>query len=113
MNIKPLQDWVVVVPDEAREQSLGGIIIPDTAKEHPEQGKVVAVGEGRWVEEKKGSHPSQGKDKGKEKKFVPMTLKPGDYIFYEKYAAQRMDIDSQEWVFVREADVLGLSLNQS
>jgi chaperonin GroES len=104
MNIKPLQDWVVVTPDEAREQSQGGIIIPDTAKERPEQGKVVAVGEGRWIEEK-----TEGKKtaKEKEKKFVPMTLKPGDHIFYEKYAARRMDINNEEWVLVREADVLG------
>ena len=101
MEIKPLQDWVVVLPDEAGEQSRGGIIIPDTAKERPEQGKVLAVGSGRWVEEKKGT------PKEKEKKFVAMTLKPGDHIFYEKYAARRIEMEGEERVLVREADVLG------
>ncbi len=105
MNIKPLQDWVVVVPDEAPEQSHGGIIIPDTARERPEQGKVVAVGEGRWIEDEKTRKKRTAKEK--EKKFVPMTLKPGDHVLYEQYAARRMEIDHKEWVLVRESDVLG------
>lgn len=105
MRVKPLQDWVVVQPDEAEEKSVGGIVIPDAAKERPESGKVVAAGEGRFFEEK------DAKGKVKEKKFVKTTLKPGDHIMYEKYAARRVQIDEDEVILVREQDVLGYLVN--
>lgn len=101
MKVKPLQDWVVVQADEAEEKSAGGIFIPEAAKERPESGKVIAVGEGRNVEEK------DAKGKVKEKKFVKTTLKPGDHIFYEKYSARKVEVDQEEVVLVRESDVLG------
>ncbi|MFY9269093.1 MAG: co-chaperone GroES [Candidatus Manganitrophaceae bacterium] len=101
MRVKPLHDWIVVEPDEAVEQSAGGIIIPDVAKEKPESGKVVAVGGGKFVEEK------DAKGKVKEKKFVKMTVAPGEHVFYEKWAAKRVQIDLEEVVMVREEDVLG------
>lgn len=105
MNVKPLQDWIVVQPDQAEEKSAGGIVIPDAAKERPESGKVVAAGEGRFVEEK------DAKGKVKEKKFVKTTLKPGDHIMYEKYAARRVQVDQEEIILVREQDVLGYLVN--
>ena len=102
MKVKPLQDWVVIRPQEADEKSAGGIIIPDVAKEKPERGEVLAVGEGKNVEEK------DAKGKVKEKKFVKTTLKEGDQILYEKYAARKIELDNEELVLVREEDVLGL-----
>ncbi len=102
MKVKPLQDWVVIRPQEADEKSVGGIIIPDVAKEKPERGEVLAVGEGKNVEEK------DAKGKVKEKKFVKTTLKEGDQILYEKYAARKIELDNEELVLVREEDVLGL-----
>jgi chaperonin GroES len=101
MKIKPLQNWVLIRAGEAREKSAGGIIIPDVAKEKPEEGEVVAVGEGRFVEEK------DSKGKVKEKKFVKTTLKPGDRILYEKYAVRKIEVDREELLMVREEDVLG------
>lgn len=101
MRVKPLQNWVVVQPDEPEEQTAGGIFIPDAAKERPESGKVVAAGDGRFVEEK------DAKGKVKEKKFVKTTLKPGDHIMYEKYASRKVQVDQEEVVLVREEDVLG------
>lgn len=101
MNVRPLQDWVVVEPDSAPEKTSGGIIVPDVARETPESGKVIAVGEGKYVEEK------DAKGKTKEKKFVKTTIKPGEHILYEKYAARRLEIDREEIVLVREQDVLG------
>ena len=104
MKIKPLQDWVLIRAGEPSEKSAGGIIIPDVAKEKPEKGEVVAVGDGRFVEEK------DSKGKVKEKKFVKTTLKPGEQIVYEKYAARKVEGDDEEWVLVREEDVLGYLL---
>lgn len=101
MRVKPLQDWIVVRPDEPEEKSAGGLFIPEAAKERPESGKVVAAGEGRFIEEK------DAKGKVKEKKFVKTTLKPGDHIMYEKYAARKVQVDQEEVLLVREQDVLG------
>ena len=105
MGIQPLQDWVLIEPAEAREKTAGGLIIPDTAKEKPVEGRVLAVGKGRWEtpEKKWGSKP-----KGKEKKvFNPTVLKPGDQVLYEKYGTTPVDLDGTELVLVRESDVLG------
>ena len=105
MGMQPLQDWVLIEPSEAKEKTAGGVIIPDTAKEKPVEGKVLAVGEGRWEtpEKKWGSKP-----KGKEEKvFKPTVLKPGDQVLYEKYGTTKVDLDGKELVLVRESDVLG------
>ncbi|MDD5434254.1 MAG: co-chaperone GroES [Nitrospira sp.] len=108
MGIKPLQDWVLIEQTEAKEKTAGGIIIPETAKEKPVEGMVLAVGKGRWeaLEKKGGSKPkgSKGKD---EKVFKPTVIKPGDKVLYEKYGTTKIDLDGKELVLVRESDVLG------
>jgi chaperonin GroES len=104
MKIKPLQNWVVVEQDPEEEVSFGGIIIPDAARQKQEQGTVLAVGEGRFVEEE-----SKGKGKKKkEKTFVKTTLNPGDHILYEQYATRDIEVDGERFLLVREEDVLGL-----
>jgi chaperonin GroES len=105
MGMQPLQDWVLIEPSEAKEKTAGGVFIPDTAKEKPVEGKVLAVGTGRWEtpEKKSGSTP-----KGKEDKvFKPTVLKPGDQVLYEKYGTTPVELDDKELVLVRESDVLG------
>ena len=106
MGIQPLQDWALIEPAEAKEKTTGGMFIPDTAKEKPVEGKVLAVGKGRWEtpEEKLGRKP-----KKKEKKvFKPTVLKPGDQVLYEKYGTTEVELDGKDLVLVRESDVLGL-----
>jgi chaperonin GroES len=105
MRMQPLQDWVLIEPSEVKEKTAGGVVIPDTAKEKPVEGKVLAVGKGRWdtPEKKWGSKP-----KGKEDKvFKPTVLKAGDQVLYEKYGATPVDLDGKDLVLVRESDVLG------
>ena len=105
MRIRPLQDWVLIEPAEAKEKTAGGIIIPDAAKEKPVEGKVLAVGKGRWeVEGKKWGSKSAGKE---EKVFKPTVLKPGDQVLYEKYGTTKVDVEGKEIVLVHESDVLG------
>ncbi|MEK7747537.1 MAG: co-chaperone GroES [Nitrospirota bacterium] len=108
MAIKPLQDWVVIEQDQAKETMSSGIIIPEAAKEAPYQGKVISVGEGKFVSVEPSKGRGRKKAKNEEKTFVKTTLKPGDYILYEQYAAREIDIDGNRWVLVREEDVLGL-----
>ena len=105
MGIKPLQDWALIEPSEAKEKTGGGLFIPDTAKEKPVEGKVLAVGKGRWEtpEKKWDSKPK----KKEEKVFKPTVLKPGDQVLYEKYGTTKVDLDGKELVLVRESDVLG------
>ena len=105
MGMQPLQDWALIEPSEAKEQTAGGLFIPDTAKEKPVEGKVLAVGKGRWdtPENKFGSKPK----KKEEKVFKPTVLKPGDHVLYEKYGTTKVDLDGKELVLVRESDVLG------
>jgi chaperonin GroES len=109
MGIKPLQDWALIEPSEAKGKTTGGLFIPDTAKEKPIEGKVLAVGKGRWEtpENKLGSKPKMKKIK-EEKIFKPTVLKPGDRVLYEKYGTTEIDLDGKELVLVRESDVLGL-----
>jgi len=106
MGIKPLQDWTLIEPSKAKGQTTGGLFIPDTAKEKPVEGKVLAVGTGRWEtpEKKSGSKPK----KKEEKVFKPTVLKPGDQVLYEQYGTTEVDLDGKELVLVRESDVLGL-----
>lgn len=106
MGIQPLQDWALIDPSEAKGKTAGGLFIPDTAKEKPVEGTVLAVGKGRWEtqEKKSGSKPK----KKEEKVFNPTVLKPGDRVLYEKYGTTEIDLDGKELVLVRESDVLGL-----
>jgi len=95
----------LIEPSEAKGQTTGGLFIPDTAKEKPVEGKVLAVGKGRWEvpENKLGSKPK----KDEKKVFKPTVLKPGDQVLYEKYGTSTVDLDGKELVLVRESDVLG------
>jgi len=101
MKLTPLHDWVLIRTGEPIEKSSGGIIIPDSAQERPEEGEVLAVGTGRLIEDK------DSKEKIKKKTFVKTTLKPGEHILYEKHAAREVEGDDEELVLVREEDVLG------
>jgi len=107
MGIQPLHDWVLIEPAEAKEKTAGGLFIPDAAKEKPVEGKVLAVGKGRWEtpETKPGS---KTKEKDEEKTFNATALKPGDQVLYEKYGTTPVDLDGKELVLVRESDILGL-----
>ncbi len=93
MKIKPLNDRVLVTRVEEEQKTAGGIIIPDTAKEKPQEGKVVAVGPGKL--EKGG-------------KRVPLEVKKGDRILFSKYAGTDIKIDGVEHVFMKEDDILGI-----
>jgi chaperonin GroES len=109
MGIQPLQDWALIEPSEAKGKTTGGLYIPDTAKEKPVEGKVLAVGKGRWEtpEKKLGSRPKKKQEKEK-KIFKPTVLKPGDRVLYDTYGTTEVDLDGKELVLVRESDVLGL-----
>jgi chaperonin GroES len=93
MNLKPLQDRVLVERIEAMERSAGGLYIPDTAKEKPQEGKVVAVGKGKRRED--GS-------------IAALDVKAGDRILFAKYAGSDVTIDGKEYIIMREDDILGV-----
>jgi chaperonin GroES len=93
MNIRPLQDRIIVKRIQEEEKTAGGIIIPDTAKEKPQEGKVVAVGKGKVA------------DDGK---VIALDLKKGDRILFGKYAGSEIKIDGTEYLIMREEDVLGV-----
>ena len=109
MGMQPLHDWALIEPSEAKGKTGGGLFIPDTAKEKPVEGTVLAVGKGRWEtpEEKSGSKPKKKQEKEK-KIFKPTVLKAGDRVLYEKYSTTEVELDDKELVLVRESDVLGL-----
>jgi len=91
--IRPLGDRVVVKPMPSEEKTKSGIVLPDTAKEKPQEGEVIAVGTGRLLET--GQR-------------VPIDLKPGDKILFSKYAGNEVKIDDVEYLIMREADILGV-----
>ncbi|MES2371593.1 MAG: co-chaperone GroES [Bacteroidota bacterium] len=88
LNVTPLHDRVIVKADAAEEKTAGGIIIPDTAKEKPQRGTVVAAGNG--------------------KKDEPVTVKVGDTVLYGKYAGTEITIDGQDLLIMRESDILAI-----
>ena len=88
MNIKPLADRVLIEPAPAEEKTIGGIIIPDTAKEKPLQGKVLAVGNGTKDEE--------------------MVVKEGDTVLYGKYAGTELEVEGTKYLIMRQSDVLAI-----
>ncbi|MFM7016499.1 MAG: co-chaperone GroES [Bacteroidota bacterium] len=88
VNIKPLADRVIVEVSPAEEKTASGLIIPDTAKEKPQKGTVVAVGNG--------------------KKDEPMTVKVGDTVLYGKYAGTEVSVDGQEYLIMRESDIFAI-----
>jgi chaperonin GroES len=93
MNIRPLHDRVIVRRLEEGEQKVGGIIIPDSAKEKPQQGKVIAVGDGKI------------NDEGKR---IPLDVKAGDVILFGKYTSQEVKLDGEEYLILREDEVLAV-----
>ncbi len=93
LKIRPLGDRVVVQQLEAEEVSKGGIILPDTAKEKPLEGKVVAVGKGKTDESGK---------------LVPMEVKSGDKVLYGKYAGTEVTVDGSEYMILKEEDILAV-----
>ena len=88
VNITPLHDRVIVKPAPAEEKTAGGIIIPDTAKEKPQRGTVIAAGPG--------------------KKDEPMTVKSGDTILYGKYAGTEVNFEGEDYLIMRESDILAV-----
>ena len=88
MNIKPLADRVLIEPAPAETKTVGGIIIPDTAKEKPQQGKVVACGPG--------------------KKDEPMEVKVGDEVLYGKYAGTEVTVEDKKYLIVRQSDIMAI-----
>ncbi|MDH4161170.1 MAG: co-chaperone GroES [Nitrospirota bacterium] len=104
MNVKPLNDWAVIIPSEAATRTAGGIIIPDSAKEKPSEGTVEAIGPGALEEEGYGKKKKEKKDR----KFVPTSVKPGERVLYEAYAGHKMDVGGREIVLVRERNILGI-----
>ena len=93
MKMKPLADRVIIKPSEAEEKSRGGIILPDTAKEKPVIGEVVAVG------------PGKVSDDGKK---VPMEVKVGDKVLYGKYSGTEVTVEGEEYLIMREADIFAV-----
>ena len=93
MKIRPLQDRIIVKRIEEEETTSGGIIIPDTAKEKPQEGKVIAVGKGKI---------------GEDGKVQPLDVKKGDRILFSKYAGTEVNIDGEEHLIIREDDILGI-----
>lgn len=88
VNIKPLADRVLIQPSEAEIKTSGGIIIPDTAKEKPQKGTVIAVGPG--------------------KKDEPLTVKEGDVVLYGKYSGTEITVDGNNYLIMREADIVAI-----
>jgi len=93
MNIQPLQDRVLVKTLDTGEMKKGGIIIPDTAKEKPQEAEVIAIGPGRVS------------DDGK---LIPVNVKVGDKILYGKYSGTEVTVDGTEYLFMRESDILAV-----
>jgi len=93
MNIRPLHDRIVVKRIEEEESKVGGLFIPDSAKEKPQQGEVVAIGNGK---------------RNDEGKLIPLDVKPGDRILFGKYSGSDIRLDGQEYLIMREDEVLGV-----
>ncbi|UCE49395.1 MAG: co-chaperone GroES [Phycisphaerales bacterium] len=93
MKLKPLDDRIVIKQSEAEEKSAGGILLPDTAKEKPQIGRVVATGPGKIL------------DDGKRGK---MSVKKKDEVIYAKYSGSDIEVDGEKYVILRESDVLGI-----
>lgn len=91
--VKPLRDRIIVERVEEEERTSGGLIIPDTAREKPQQGRIIAVGNGRKT------------DDGK---VIPLDVKVGDRVLFGKYAGSEIKIEGKEYLMMREEDILGL-----
>ena len=94
MNLKPLDDRIVVKPNEAEKTTASGLVIPDTAKEKPQQGEVLAVGPGRWSDDK-GAHS-------------PLDVNVGDTVLYSKYGGTEITFEGQDVLILTSRDVLAV-----
>jgi chaperonin GroES len=94
VNIKPLEDRILVQTLEAEQTTASGLVIPDTAKEKPQQGSVIAVGPGRWSDDK-GAH-------------TPLSVQVGDTVLYSKYGGTEVTIDGQDLLILTSRDVLAI-----
>jgi chaperonin GroES len=92
MNIKPLADRVVVEPKSESEEKIGSLYVPDTAKEKPQEGKVVAIGSGKY----------------EDGKLVPLEVKVGDKVLYGKYSGTEIKQGGKDYLIIRESDILGI-----
>lgn len=93
MTLTPLHDRVIVKASQPEEVTSGGIIIPDTAKEKPQQGEIIAVGQGKTAEDGK---------------LIPMQLKAGDKVLYGKYSGTEVSVDGSDYLIMRESDVFAI-----
>ena len=93
VKIQPLGDRVLVQPIEQKEVKKGGIIIPDTAKEKPQEGKIIAAGKGKLTDEGK---------------VIPMDVKPGDRVLYGKYSGSEIKLDGEDYLIMHQEDILGI-----
>ncbi|MBT8363894.1 MAG: co-chaperone GroES [Deltaproteobacteria bacterium] len=93
MKIRPLNDRVLVIREKEEQKSAGGIIIPDTAKEKPQRGKIVVAGPGKM---------------GEDGKRIPLEVKAGDRVLFSKYAGTEIKLDGVEHVFMKEDDILSI-----
>jgi len=93
MNLRPLQDRILIKRIEEKEAAKGGIIIPDSAKEKPQKGEVIAVGNGK---------------KNEDGNLIPLDVKAGDRILFGKYSGAEIKMDGQEFLILREEEVLGI-----
>ena len=93
-NFELFDDRVLVKPNAAEEKTAGGIIIPDTAKEKPQKGTVIAVGKGKYAEQTGN--------------LIPLQIKAGDTVMYGKYGGTEINIDGEEHLIMREEDILGI-----
>lgn len=97
MVLKPLADRVVVKPVQVEERTKGGIVLPDTAKDKPQEGEVIAVGPGRVLEN--GTK-------------LPLEVKVGDRVIYSKYSGSEVKIDGEEYLIIRESDILAIRVKE-
>ena len=93
MTVRPLHDRIMVQRIDEGEQHVGGIIIPDTAKEKPQEGKVIAVGKGKYTDEGK---------------LIPIEVKAGDKILFGKYSGSEIVLEGEDHLIMREDDILGI-----
>ncbi|MCF7874506.1 MAG: co-chaperone GroES [Candidatus Omnitrophica bacterium] len=93
MKVKPLGDRILIKPVEAEEKTSGGIVIPDTAREKPQQAEVAAVGDGK---------------KKADGSVIPLSIKEGDRVLYGKYSGTEITIEGQDYLIVKEEDILGI-----
>jgi chaperonin GroES len=98
MNLKPLEDRIVVRPKEAEETTISGIVIPDTAKEKPQQGEVLAVGPGRRSDQSG--------------EIIPMDVKVGDVVVYSKYGGTEITVDGEDLLILNGRDVLAIAASK-